>query len=422
MVIDAAKAQAPGPDIDGARLWASLMEMARIGATEKGGCCRLALTDLDREGRDLFCAWAREAGCSITLDSMGNIFARRAGRDPTRAPVATGSHLDTQPTGGKFDGVYGVLAGLEVVRSLNDAGVETEAPVEIVVWTNEEGARFAPSMIGSGVFAGAFDQATAYATTDLQGLTLGDELARIGYRGEEPCGEHPIGAFFEAHIEQGPVLEAEAKTIGVVEGAQGMNWYDVILTGAESHAGTTPMNRRQDAYLAAARIADRLAALAEAHGPHGVATVGQVQVFPNSRNTVPGRVVFTVDLRHPDADALAAMEEGLYAALDAVCEPARIEHAVKRISAEAPIAFDAECIAAVRRAAERFGYAHRPMVSGAGHDACFVAGVAPTGMIFVPCADGISHNEVESATPEDLAAGARALLAAMMNRAEVAKR
>jgi len=403
--------------VDGARLWDGLMAMAEIGATEKGGSCRLALSDEDRAGRDLFRRWAEEAGCAIAVDSMGNIFARRAGRAADTPPVATGSHLDTQPTGGKFDGVYGVLAGLEVVRRLNDLGIETAAPIEVVVWTNEEGARFAPSMIGSGVFAGVFDQAEAYATRDLAGKSLGEELARIGYRGEEPCGAHPIGAFFEAHIEQGPILEAEGRTIGAVEGAQGMNWYDVELIGAEAHAGTTPMGRRRDAYLAAARLADRLAAIARAHGPEGVATVGQVQVFPNARNTVPGRVAFSADLRHPDADALAAMEAAMQRALEEICEPVGIERRVARISAEAPVRFDPACVEAVRAAARALGYAPIDMVSGAGHDACFLAAVAPTGMIFTPCADGISHNEVESATPDDLAAGASVLLNAMLDRA-----
>ncbi|MEQ8604222.1 MAG: Zn-dependent hydrolase [Marivibrio sp.] len=408
---------APTLRVDGARLWGSLMAMAEIGATAKGGSCRLALSDEDREGRDLFRRWAEEAGCSIVIDSMGNIFARRAGRDASAAPVATGSHLDTQPTGGKFDGVYGVLAGLEVIRRLNELGIETDAPIEAIVWTNEEGARFAPSMIGSGVFAGVFDQAEAYATRDLDGKSLGEELARVGYRGEEPCGAHPIGAFFEAHIEQGPVLEAEGRTIGAVVGAQGMNWYDVELSGAEAHAGTTPMARRRDAYLAAARVADRLAAIAHAHGPHGVATVGQVQVFPNSRNTVPGRVAFSVDLRHPEADALAAMEAAMARALAEICDPVGIERRIERISAEAPIGFDPDCVEAVRAAAQALGFEPKEMVSGAGHDACFLASVAPTGMIFVPCADGISHNEVESATPEDLAAGASVLLNAMLERA-----
>lgn len=419
----AVEAAARAPVIDGERLWRSLMEMARIGATEKGGCCRLALTDLDREGRDLFRRWVEAAGCTVEIDSMGNIFARRPGRDTARAPVATGSHLDTQPTGGKFDGVYGVLAGLEVVRALNDADIVTEAPVEIVVWTNEEGARFTPSMIGSGVFAGVLDEAKAYATLDLDGVSLGDELARIGYRGTVRCGDHEFGAFLEAHIEQGPVLEAEARTIGVVEGAQGMNWYDVAITGAESHAGTTPMNRRRDAFLAVARVADRLAAIAADHGPAGVATVGQVQVFPNSRNTVPGRVAFSVDLRHPEAEALAAMDAAMRAAVADICAGdggGGLSFRIDRISAEAPIRFDPDCVGAVERAAAAHGLSHRRMVSGAGHDACFIAGVAPTGMIFVPCADGISHNEVESATAEDLGAGARVLLSAMLERAGIA--
>jgi len=298
--------------VDGDRLWRSLMEMARIGATEKCGVCRLALTDLDREGRLLFIRWGEGAGCSVTVDRMGNIFARRPGRDPEAPPVMTGSHLDTQPTGGRFDGVYGVLAGLEVVRSLNDLGYETEAPVEIVVWTNEEGSRFSPAMVGSGVYAGVFDLEYGLNRPDnLTGVTMGAELERIGFAGAEPCGGQPARAYFEAHIEQGPILEAEEKPIGIVTAAQGQRWYEVTVTGQEAHAGTTPMKRRRDALVAAARMVDAVNRIGHAHAPYACATVGFVQVFPNSRNTIPGRVFFTIDFRHPQDETLSAMDREL---------------------------------------------------------------------------------------------------------------
>ncbi len=403
--------------IDGARLWDSLMEMARIGATAKGGNCRLALTDLDRQGRDLFVGWCEAAGCTVTVDAMGNIFARRPGRDPGLAPVMTGSHLDTQPTGGKFDGVYGVLAGLEVIRTLNDHGIETEAPVEAVVWTNEEGARFAPAMTASGVFAGVFDLAYAHAREDSDGLTLGVELARIGYLGEAECGGREVGAYFEAHIEQGPILEAEGKPIGVVTGAQGQRWFEVTVTGAEAHAGTTPMDRRKDALAGAAHMVTEVRRIATARPPHAVSTVGVLQASPNSRNTIPGRVFFTVDLRHPEDGTLSAMATDLRAACAGIAEAAGLSCDIEEIWYFAPIAFDADCVAAVRQGAGGLGYGHRDIVSGAGHDACYLAGVAPTGMVFVPCKDGISHNEIESAEPEDLTAGANVLLHAVLERA-----
>ncbi len=407
----------PNIRVNQERLWQSLMDMARIGATAKGGSCRLALTDLDKQGRDLFVRWCREAGLSVSIDRMGNIFARREGRDPTLAPVVTGSHLDTQPTGGKFDGVYGVLAGLEVVRTLNDHGYETDAPIEVTVWTNEEGSRFAPAMTASGVFAGVFSEAFAHAITDDQGKTMGEELERIGYLGDRPCGGRPLRAFFEAHIEQGPILEAEKRTIGVVTGAQGQRWFDVTITGQEAHAGTTPMPRRRDALLGAARLVDRINAIALAHAPHGVATVGVLKVSPASRNTIPGRVDFTVDLRHPSDDALARMRESLETALAAVCGELGLTHELKQVSYTKPVVFDRDCVAAVRKAAGECGFESLDIVSGAGHDACYISKVAPTGMIFVPCADGISHNEVESATPQDLAAGCNVLLRAMLERA-----
>lgn len=403
--------------INSDRLWSSLMEMAEIGATDKGGCCRLALTDLDREGRDLFVRWCEEAGCTIAYDDMGNIFARRPGRDPERAPVACGSHLDTQPTGGKFDGVYGVLAGLEVIRSLNDLEIETDAPIEVSVWTNEEGARFAPSMIGSGVFAGTYTTDYAHQLTDLDGLKLGDELQRIGYLGEEKCGDRTFGAFFEAHIEQGPILENEGKTIGVVTGGQGLCWYDITVTGQESHAGTTPMPARRDGMMTAARIVLAVEEIARKYGPEGVGTVGQMVVSPNSRNTIPGTVEFSVDIRHPDPVKLEGMHAELLAAVDAERMKENCEIAIERIANEVPMAFDKACVDAVRDAASACGLAHRDIVSGAGHDACFLSHIVPVGMIFVPCEDGISHNEVESATPEDLAAGCEVLMRAMLSRA-----
>jgi beta-ureidopropionase / N-carbamoyl-L-amino-acid hydrolase len=412
-------ARAQNVAIDRERLWQSLMAMAEIGATEKGGSKRLALSDLDRAGRDLFVRWCKEAGCAVTVDRMGNIFARRKGRRADLAPVATGSHLDTQPTGGRFDGVYGVLAGLEVVRTLNDLGYETEAPLEIVVWTNEEGARFAPAMLGSGVFAGIFDEAYGHDRTDLDGIKAGDELRRIGYLGAEPCGGRKLGAYFEAHIEQGPILEAEGKTIGVVQGIQGISWLEVTLTGSESHAGTTPMDRRRDALLGCARLVERINRLALAHPP-GVATVGIVEIGPGSRNTIPGTAFFTVDLRHPEAKTLAAMKARLETEIAEVAAALDLDRRCVEIWHSPPIPFDPGCIDAVRRAARDAGYAARDITSGAGHDAGNLAKVAPTAMIFVPCAGGISHNEIEDASPDDLAAGCNVLLRVLLERAAAA--
>ncbi len=407
---------AQNPRIDQQRLWQSLMAMAEIGATEKGGSRRLVLTDLDKQGRDLFVGWCKEAGCSVTVDRMGNIFARRPGRRPDLPPVVTGSHLDTQPTGGKFDGVFGVLAGLEVIRTLNDLGYETDAPIEVSVWTNEEGSRFAPAMVASGVFAGVFSEEYGLSRADLDGKTIGEELTRIGYAGPAPVGGRPFKAFFEAHIEQGPILEAERKTIGVVMGIQGIRWFEVTLTGSESHAGTTPMNRRKDALLGAARLVERINRIALDHAP-GVSTVGLMQVRPNSRNTIPGSVFFTVDLRHPGDDVLLRMKAALEAAVSETCAALGLSAECQEIWHSPAVHYDEGCIAAVRRAAEGLGYGHRDIVSGAGHDAGYISRVAPVGMVFVPCADGISHNEVESATAEDLAAGCNVLLHAMLEHA-----
>ncbi len=403
--------------IDGSRLWDSLMEMAKIGATAKGGNARLAATDLDRDGRDLFVGWAKAAGCTITVDRIGNVFARRPGRNPDRPPVVTGSHLDTQPTGGRFDGVYGVLAGLEVVRTLNDHRIETEAPIEVAVWTNEEGSRFSPAMMGSGVFAGIWPVEEIEAKADVDGKRLGDELRRIGYAGEAAVGGRPFTAYFEAHIEQGPILEAEGKTVGVVTGAQGQRWYEVTVTGQEAHAGPTPMPRRKDALVGASRLIQAVNRIGLAHPPNACATVGFIQSSPNSRNTIPGRVFFTIDFRHPVDATLSAMDAELKAACREVAESAGLSVEVKDFWYFPPTPFDAACVDAVRKATERLGYPSREIVSGAGHDAVYVARVAPTGMIFVPCEDGISHNEVENAKPEDLTAGCNVLLSAMLDRA-----
>jgi len=401
--------------IDGSRLWESLMDMARIGATVKGGVNRLALTDLDQESRQLFTRWCEDAGCTVSHDAMGNIFARRPGRDDSLPPIVTGSHLDSQPTGGKFDGTFGVLAGLEVVRALNDADFQTEAPIEIAVWTNEEGSRFAPAMIGSGTFAGVFDLADSLAITDADGASLGQELARIGYDGEG-CGRQ-FGAYFEAHIEQGPILEAEGKPIGIVTGAQGQRWYEINLTGQESHAGPTPMAVRRDALVGAAAIVLAVNRIGHEFQPGACATAGMIISRPNSRNVIPGAVFLTVDLRHPDDGRLTEMDQAFRAAANEAANANGLELALEQIWSFDATHFDDQCVAAVRAGAEGAGLAHMDIVSGAGHDAVYMAQVAPTAMIFVPCKDGISHNEIESATPEDIAAGGQVLLQAMLARA-----
>lgn len=406
--------------IDGGRLWQSLMDMAEIGATDKGGSCRVALTDEDKAGRDLFVRWCEDAGCTISIDAMGNIFARRPGRDPEADPVVTGSHLDTQPHGGKFDGVYGVLAGLEVIRTLNDREIETEAPLEVSVWTNEEGARFAPSMIASAVFAGAYDLDFAHGLKDADGLTLGAELKRIGYLGDAPCGGRPFKAFFEAHIEQGPILEAEEKTIGIVTGGQGLKWYDVTVSGRDSHAGSTPMPARRDAMAGTAEMIAAITDIALANPPHAVATVGEMRVEPNSRNTIAGEVFFTVDIRSPDAALLEAMAAEMQATCTRIAGTRGLGIEIAPVSDQAPVVFDPACVDAVRTAAGDLGLPSREIVSGAGHDACYISAVAPAAMIFVPCADGLSHNEAESATPEDLTAGCDVLLHAMLEAAGTA--
>jgi N-carbamoyl-L-amino-acid hydrolase len=406
--------------VNGERLWASLMEMGRIGATPGGGVGRVALTELDRQARDLFVRWCKDAGCAVRVDRMGNILARRAGMDAKRAPVLTGSHLDTQPLGGKFDGIYGVLAGLEVIRTLNDAGVRTRAPVEIVDWTDEEGVRFGSGTLASAVFAARADLDDCLARTDLDGHTLGDELVRIGYAGAEPVGGYPVAAFFEAHIEQGPILEAERKTVGVVLGGQGQRCFKVTVAGEEGHAGTLPMEQRHDALVGAARMIIVLNAIALEHRPPPVITVGAIKVRPNSRNTIPGQVVFTIDSRHPDNDLLARIAEDMRRACERIAERAELGLTFEQVSARQTVTFDPTCIASIRAAAERLGVAHMDIYSGAGHDACNLAYYTPTGMIFVPCEKGVSHNEKESARPEDLAAGCDVLLHVILERAELA--
>lgn len=406
--------------IDGRRLWGSLMELAAIGATAKGGVCRLALTELDKQGRDLVTRWAREAGMSVMIDKIGNGFMRRPGRNNALPPVMTGSHIDTQPTGGKFDGNYGVLAGLEVVRTLNDHGIVTEAPIEVAFWTNEEGSRFVPVMMGSGAFAKAFTLEHAYAAKDIDGKTVKDELERIGYLGSEEPGDHPIGAYFETHIEQGPVLEDHGKTIGVVTGVLGVRWYDCVVTGMEAHAGPTPMALRKDALQVATRLMQEVVACAHRHPPHGRGTVGMVQVFPNSRNVIPGNVKFSIDLRNASEALCDAMDADIRGVAERLGAETGLAIDLRLVTSFPATQFHPDCVQAVARATRWLGYSHMEAVSGAGHDAVYMAKLVPAGMIFIPCKDGISHNEIEDADPEHITAGCNVLLHAMLERAGVA--
>ena len=399
--------------IDSRRLWDAIYETARFGGTAKGGVKRLTLSDEDKQVRDWFRAACEAIGCTVSVDDMGVMYARRPGRRNELPPIALGSHLDTQPTGGKFDGVLGVLGGLEALRTLHDAGYETNAPIELVNWTNEEGARFAPAMLCSGVFAGAIEKDFALSRTDRQGAVFGEELERIGYRGEEPCGARKFSAFFELHIEQGPILQAEGKMIGVVTGVQGIRWYDVTLIGQDAHTGSTPMTLRRNALLGAARLIEVVDRIAKARPP-AVGTVGLIESRPNSRNVIPGEVYFTVDFRHVDDAVLDAMEAEFYGTVEQVSKDLRLEADARRDWKSAPVIFDEGCVAAVREAAQAAGHGWREIVSGPGHDAAYVARVAPTSMIFVPCKDGISHNEAESSTEEECAAGAQVLLDAVL--------
>jgi N-carbamoyl-L-amino-acid hydrolase len=405
--------------INGQRLWDTLMEMAQIGGTPKGGCKRLTLTDLDKQGRELFRRWCEKEGCSIKIDEMGNMFARRAGVEDDLPPVVMGSHLDTQPTGGKFDGVLGVLGALEVVRSLNDLKIDTRHPIVLVNWTNEEGSRFAPAMVSSGVFAGVFSKEFAYSRLDAEGLTLGAELERIGFKGEEPARAFPIHAAFELHIEQGPILEDESIDVGVVTHGQGQRWYEIRLTGFESHAGSTPMPRRKDALLGAARIVELVNGIGLSKAPLAVSTVGMLNPYPNSRNVIPGEVFMTCEFRHPLDATLTEMDAALTEGVEAITKKIGLTYEKKEVFYYPPVAFNEGCVAAVRRAAEHFGYSHRDIVSGAGHDACYLARVAPTSMIFTPCVDGVSHNESEDIKMEWSTAGANVLMHAVLEKAEI---
>ena len=400
--------------IDGQRLWDTLMETAQFGATAKGGICRLTLTDFDRQVRDWFRARCEELGCSVTTDEMGSMFARRPGKNNALAPIAMGSHLDTQPTGGKFDGVLGVLGALEAMRTLHETGYETNAPVEIVNWTNEEGSRFAPAMLASGVFAGVFTPDFAYARTDRDGKSFGEELQRIGYKGKEKAGARKFAAMFELHIEQGPILEAEDRMIGIVQGVQGMRWYEVTVTGQEAHTGATPMRLRRNALLGAAHLIERIDAIALEHAPDAVGTVGMIENKPNSRNVIPGEVFLTVDFRHPETMGLDWLEAQLRETLADVLPPLQLSYRKNRIWASPPVHFSPDLIDCVRVAVETAGFSYRDIVSGAGHDSVYISRVAPTTMIFVPSRGGISHNEAEWTTQEQCAAGAQVLLNAVL--------
>ncbi|MGA1571138.1 MAG: Zn-dependent hydrolase [Ilumatobacteraceae bacterium] len=399
-----------GIQIDGERLWTTMHTLAEIGATEAGGVARVALTDVDKAGRDQFIDWVTALGCSVQIDRIGNLFARYEGTDPARPPVVIGSHLDSQPTGGKYDGAYGVMVGLEVIRALHDNEVRLDAAVEVVSWTNEEGARFPPAMLGSGVFSGDISLEAGLGSTSMQGDVLGEELLRIGYSGPQLPGDHPIGFYLEPHIEQGPILEEGDHTIGIVTGVQGVRWYDVTVTGQEAHAGTTPMERRSDAMVSAARLIAEVDAIARRRAPAGRSTVGVIEVEPGSRNTIVGKVRMTVDLRHPDANVLAEMDAEMMRFVEGLHPQPEVE----QIWYSAPITFDEEISSALRSAATDQGKAPVDITSGAGHDACYISHVAPTGMVFIPCADGLSHNEAEAITYEHAVAGAEVTLAAVL--------
>ena len=405
--------------INGDRLWDSLMEMAKIGPGVAGGNNRQTLTDEDAEGRALFQDWCKAAGCSMGLDQMGNMFARFEGTDPDALPVYVGSHLDTQPTGGKYDGVLGVLGGLEIIRTLNDLNIKTRHPIVVTNWTNEEGTRYAPAMLASGVFAGMHTQDWAYAREDAEGKTFGDELARIGWRGDEEVGARKMHAFFELHIEQGPILEAEGKDIGVVTHGQGLSWVQVTVTGRDAHTGSTPMPMRKNAGLGMARMLEKVDEIAWSHKPHAVGAAGHIDVFPNSRNVIPGKVVFTVDFRSPQLDVIQDMETRFRAEAEKIAEDMGLDVAFEKVGGFDPVEFDAGCVAAVRGAAERMGYSHKDIVSGAGHDACWINRVAPTAMVMCPCVDGLSHNEAEEISKDWAEAGANVLMQAVVETAGI---
>ncbi len=405
--------------INGDRLWDSLMEMAKIGPGIAGGNNRQTLTDEDAEGRALFQKWCEAEGCTMGVDKAGNMFFRREGTDPDALPVYVGSHLDTQPTGGKYDGVLGVLGALEVVRTLNEAGVKTKHPIVVVNWTNEEGTRFAPAMMASGVFAGIHTLDWAYARTDRDGKTFGEELTRIGWVGDEEVGARKMKAFFELHIEQGPILEAEGKDIGVVTHGQGLSWLQFTVTGKESHTGSTPMPMRVNAGLGMARITQLVDEIAWSHEPHAVGAIGHCEVYPNSRNIIPGRAVFTVDFRSPNKAVIEDMETRLKEGAQKICDEIGLTLDVEKVGGFDPVEFDKGCVTMIREAAERLGYSHRNLVSGAGHDACWINRVAPTAMVMCPCVDGLSHNEAEEISVDWARAGTDVLFQAVVEAAEI---
>lgn len=405
--------------INADRLWESLEDMAKVGPGIAGGCNRQTLTDEDGVGRELFKTWCEAAGCSMGVDQMGNMFAERPGEDPDALPIYVGSHLDTQPTGGKYDGVLGVLGGLEIIRTMNDLGIKTKHPIVATNWTNEEGTRFAPAMLSSGVFAGIHTQDWAYGITDSEGKAFGDELERIGWRGDEVTGARKMHAYFELHIEQGPILEAEGKDIGVVTHGQGLSWTQVTVTGKESHTGSTPMPMRRNAALGMARILDKVNEIALSHAPHAVGAAGHYEVYPNSRNVIPGKVIFTVDFRSPELAVIEDMERRLRVEAEAICGELELNVEFEKIGGFDPVEFDKDCVSAVRKAAETLGYSHQDLISGAGHDACWINQVAPSAMIMCPCVDGLSHNEAEEISKEWAAAGTDVLLHAVLETAGV---
>jgi N-carbamoyl-L-amino-acid hydrolase len=405
--------------VNGARLWDSLMDMAKIGPGVAGGNNRQTVTNEDSAGRHLFKDWCEAAGCTMGLDTMGNMFATRAGTDPDALPVYVGSHLDTQPTGGKYDGVLGVLSGLEIIRTMNDLDIKTKHPIIVTNWTNEEGTRYAPAMLSSGVFAGLHTQDWAYARVDADGKTFGDELKRIGWQGDEAVGARKMHAFLELHIEQGPILEAEGKDIGVVTHGQGLSWTQITIIGKDAHTGSTPMPMRKNAGLAMARILDKVDQIALSHAPHAVGAAGHIDVFPNSRNVIPGKVVFTVDFRSPDLSVITDMEARLRTEGQAIADAMGMEIEFEKVGGFDPVTFDEGCVGAVRDAAERLGYSHMNLISGAGHDACWINRVAPTAMVMCPCVGGLSHNEAEEISSEWATAGTDVLMHAVLETAEI---
>jgi N-carbamoyl-L-amino-acid hydrolase len=412
---------APGENlkINGDRLWNSLMEMAKIGPGVAGGNNRQTVTDEDGEGRHLFQSWCTAAGMTMGLDQMGNMFAHRAGTDADALPVYVGSHLDTQPTGGKYDGVLGVLSGLEIIRTLNDLNIQTKHPIVVTNFTNEEGTRYAPALLSSGVFVGIHTQEWAYEREDANGLKFGAELERIGWKGDEEVGARKMHAFFELHIEQGPILEAEAMEVGVVTHGQGLSWTQVTITGRESHTGSTPMPMRKNAGLGMARVLELVDEIAWSHKPHAVGAAGHIDVYPNSRNVIPGKVVFTIDFRSPELAIIEDMNARLRQGAQKICDEMGLEVTFEKVGGFDPVEFDAGCVSAVRNAAERLGYSHRDLISGAGHDACLINRVAPTAMVMCPCVDGLSHNEAEEISKDWAVAGTDVLLYAVLETAEI---